>query len=84
MRCNKVPLSQLTHHICTALSISGASSNTTRGLLPPSSSDTRLRLDLPAACIINLPTSVEPVNATYRFYVSVFLIRQRNKNELAL
>ena len=46
----------------TACSIS-ASGKITLGDLPPSSSDTRLRL--PAeACRISLPTSVEPVKAT--------------------
>src|SRR5204863_57664 len=34
------------------------------GLLPPNSSVTRLRFERPAACITNLPTSVEPVKAT--------------------
>ncbi len=46
--------------------MSATSSNTTRGLLPPSSRDTRFRLDFAAACMICLPTSVEPVNATLK------------------
>ena len=40
-----------------------ASANTTFGDLPPSSSETFLRLPA-AALTISLPTSVEPVNAT--------------------
>lgn len=40
------------------------SASTIFGLLPPSSSVTRFKLLLPDACWINLPTSVEPVNAT--------------------
>ena len=40
-----------------------ASANTMLGDLPPSSSETRLRLSA-AAWTISLPTSVEPVNAT--------------------
>ncbi len=46
--------------IATSMSASG---NTIAGDLPPSSSDTFLRLPA-AAWTISLPTSVEPVNAT--------------------
>ena len=41
-----------------------ASAKTMFGLLPPSSSVTRLRFVRAAACMISLPTSVLPVNAT--------------------
>lgn len=41
------------------------SSHTTNGLLPPSSMVTLFKLDAPAACMIFLPTAVDPVNATY-------------------
>ena len=34
------------------------------GVLPPHSSETRLRFDLPEYCMKYLPTSVEPVKAT--------------------
>ena len=64
-------ISKMSYHICTALSMSGASSKTTSGLLPPSSSETLLRLDFPAACMINFPTSVDPVNATLKLYYAL-------------
>ena len=42
-----------------------ASSKTTKGALPPSSKDTRLR-ECAAACMSCFPTSVEPVKASFR------------------
>lgn len=47
-----------------AASRSGASANTTCGLLPPHSSQTRLRLDRPEYCSSFAPVAVEPVKAS--------------------
>lgn len=56
---------QVSCAINAASSIS-TSSIITNGLLPPSSSETFFKLESAAALAIMRPTSVDPVNATFR------------------